>query len=135
MMILDQLIADMRYQLHDFFVPGDPIAILHTESERLHRKLARSRAGLDRLKKAIEELQTRLAGKEERAAHLADRVEVFLHLGDQANAWQQALTLDKLRQFIRAERRELQDQLGVYGRLMSRFRRLQERLGNLGRHA
>jgi chromosome segregation ATPase len=130
-MSLDQFIAGIHAQLHDFCAWEDPQARLRTETARLRKALARCDEGLNRLQRAIDELQTRLADKEERAARLAARVEVFHHLGDRANAWQQALTLDQLRQFIRAEHRQLQEQLGRHGTLHARLRRFQERLARL----
>jgi chromosome segregation ATPase len=130
-MSLDSFIADIHAQLHDLCTWQDPQARLRSEANRLRGTLDRCSDGLERLQKTIDELQTRLADKETRAARLAERVGIFHHLGDQANAWQQALTLDQLREFIRAERRQLQEQLGRHGTLHARFRRFQERLAEL----
>jgi chromosome condensin MukBEF ATPase and DNA-binding subunit MukB len=120
-MRMDQFIADVRNELQDFCgwesAPIDPA--------RLEQLLESSQADLERLNKAINELQSRLFEKDQRAGRLAARVEVFHNLGDQANAWQQALTLDQLRQIVGAEQQELQDHLRNHDFLLARIRRLQ----------
>jgi chromosome segregation ATPase len=130
-MSLDSFIAGLQSQLHDLCAWEDPHSRLRSEANRLRVALDRCSDGLERLQKTIDELQARLAEKESRAARLTERVGIFHHLGDQANAWQQALTLDQLREFIRAERRQLQQYLGRHSTLLARFKRFQERLAEL----
>jgi predicted nucleic acid-binding Zn-ribbon protein len=130
-MSLEQFIADMRQQLHDLFEWSTPEARARAEMGRLRKVLARCSASLERLQKSIDELQTRVADKEQRASKLAARVEIFHHLGDKANAWQQALTLDQLRHFIHEEHRQLQEHSQGYRHMMARYRRLQEHLAKL----
>jgi hypothetical protein len=62
---------------------------------------------LERLRRTILDLGNRIARKEEQIQFLTERVRIFMRVGDQGNAWALALEIDRQREFIVAEKREL----------------------------
>jgi hypothetical protein len=76
--------------------------------ERLERYVQRSSAVLAAQLNAIDALCRRIREYERQQAWLAARVEMYLHVGDQANAWDHALELDCLRRQLESERKELE---------------------------
>jgi hypothetical protein len=82
------------------------------------------RLQLERLRRTIVDLSNRIARKEEQVQFLAERVRIFLRVGDQSNAWGLALEIDRQREFIAAEQMELEDSRRQYARVLRHLRRM-----------
>jgi hypothetical protein len=82
------------------------------------------RLQLERLRRTIVDLGNRIARKEEQVQFLAERVRIFLRVGDQSNAWGLALEIDRQREVIAAEQTELEDSRRQYARVLRHLRRM-----------
>jgi uncharacterized protein YukE len=114
---------------------GVGAARLQEKVDRLDRALRERHAVLVRQRAIIEGLRHRLAESEARAARLAERVEVYLHVADRNNSWKDALELDHTRRTIARDREELrhheqayQDERAEVQRLLRRLAGLRERI-------
>jgi hypothetical protein len=126
-MCLLDFIDDWSDQLRDLCwgEAPDPTPVVTTRSVpyRLH---------LERLRRTIVDLSNRIARKEEQAQFLTDRVQVFMRVGDQANAWALALEIDRQREFIAAEKRELAQARKDYQQILRELRRVHSAPENPG---
>jgi hypothetical protein len=129
-MCLDRLFHDLGSQLQEVLW-DEETCLSHVEIDRLHDVVAEDSAALDRQRALLDELGERVAAKEQRAAWLFERVEIYLHVGDEVNAWRHALDLDQLRQSLEADRRKLDGQRQFHQMQLTRFRRLQQHLDDL----
>jgi hypothetical protein len=77
------------------------------EAEGLAAELRRAYDALSRCRTAATAARRRIAANEVKAALLASRVETRVAAGDRADAWEQALELDRLRQELTTDRDEL----------------------------
>ena len=76
----------------------------------------------------MEQLCNRLADKERHARWLEARVEIYLYVADQTNAWRHALELDRLRDTLIQERARLLRRQQAYQVQLARVRHLQRQL-------
>jgi hypothetical protein len=90
------------------------------------------RLHLERLRRTILDLSNRIARKEEQAQFLTERVRIFMRVGDQANAWGLALEMDRQREFIAAERTELDQARKDYQQVLRDLRRMHGASGSRG---
>ncbi len=127
-MSLNQLFQDMGSQLQELLWQDVSKRTVREELERLESQVHQSSAVLARQYAAIEELRRRLAARDHRAAWLASRVELYLHVRDQANAWRFALKLDRLRKAIDKDRTQIQKYRLTYRSHLAHFQQLQHRL-------
>ena len=118
-MCLLDVLSDWGDQLRDLCwgdVPEtQPVSTEQSIPCRLH---------LERLRRTILDLSNRIARKEEQARFLAERVRIFMRVGDQANAWGLAMEIDRQREFIAAERNELEDARKEYQQVLRDLRRM-----------
>jgi hypothetical protein len=118
-MCLLDVLDDWGRQLHELCwgdVPeAEPVRADQSIPCRLH---------LERLRRTILDLTNRIARKEEQAQFLAERVQTFMRVGDQANAWGLALEIDRQREFVTAERGELERARQEYRQVLRDLRRL-----------
>jgi hypothetical protein len=90
------------------------------------------RLHLERLRRTILDLSNRIARKEEQTQFLTERVQIFMRVGDQANAWALALEIDRQREFITAEKRELAQARKDYHQTLRDLRRVHAATENRG---
>jgi chromosome segregation ATPase len=124
-MDFQQFLQDIGCELRAILWKDLPAA---SDVDRLELDLHRAEAALRRLRSSVDEAQNRLAEKERRARWLEDRVELYWHLADPANAWRYALELDGLRHAIYAERARLRRRYQAYQVQLGRVRQLRQRL-------
>jgi hypothetical protein len=91
-------------QLQDLMWRDVPNRAATAERDRLEELLADATEALQRQRTLLREHSRRTLNHEKRAAWLADRVEIYLRVGDQANAYSHALELDRLRPTLEHER-------------------------------
>lgn len=130
-MSFHRFLQDVRCELQEILwwdVPRGPVG---GEVDRLEKELHRALETLRRLRAIVDELRTRLAQNERRAQRLKARVEVYLHVADQANAWRSALELDHLQRTLDHERARLERRKHAYQAQRVRVQDLQERLDEL----
>jgi len=77
------------------------------------------------------ELRCRLMDHEKKASFLVKRIEILHRVGDQTNAWGQALQLEQLRLVIHQERSRLKGQERIWREHQARIGRLKEKLADL----
>ena len=82
------------------------------------------RMQLERLRRTILDLSNRISRKEEQVQFLAERVRIFLRVGDQSNAWGLAMEIDRQREVIAAEQSELETSRKQYTRVLRHLRRM-----------
>jgi hypothetical protein len=118
-MCLLDIVNDWSNQWHELFwgdVPeAQPVTAEQSIPCRLH---------LERLRRTILDLGHRIARKEEQAQFLAERVRVFMRVGDHANAWGLALEIDRQREFVTAERTQLEQARNEYQQVIRHLRRM-----------
>jgi hypothetical protein len=127
-MSLNQFLLDVSCQLQEILwedVPRVPVA---GNSDRIEASLHRASVELGQLRTSVDELCNRLADKERHARWLEARVEVYVHVADQTNAWRHALELDRLRNTLAQERARLQRRQQAYRAQLARVQHLQQKL-------
>jgi hypothetical protein len=82
------------------------------------------RMQLERLRRTILDLSNRIARKEEQVQFLSERVRIFLRVGDQSSAWGLAMEIDRQREIITAEQKELESSRKQYSRVLRHLRRM-----------
>ena len=87
--------------------PEAPLEWLQARHDRFGRDLRRRYDLLVSQRAVIQGLRHHLDVGERRAAVIAERAQVFLHLRDGDNAWRNALELDRLRDILEREREQL----------------------------
>ena len=108
-MSLEQLFHKVESDLYDLgkrLWDDDPAARVD-ETDRLSTELQQAYDALSRCRTVATETRRRIAANEVKAALLASQVETCVQTGDRAAAWQLALELDRVRQYLTADRGEL----------------------------
>jgi hypothetical protein len=105
-MSLEQLFRRVESHLFNF---GQQIYLDRTvelldEEHDLSAELFREEAALQAVREEMHESRQRLRQTEAEAAHLASRVETYLHVHDGPNAYQHAMRLDEARRNIAGDR-------------------------------
>lgn len=111
-MILDQFIQNMEarlYGLGKHFWRDDALAQMQEQADELSTELQARNVELARCRSALVEIRSVISTREMEAALLMSRVETYVHVRDEANAWQHALELDQLHQALRDDRWRLQE--------------------------
>jgi hypothetical protein len=109
-MSLERLIHKVEcdlYQLGQRLCGDAPPSAAVAEIEQLEADLRQAYDALSRCRSAATERKRRIAANEIKAALLASQVETYLSVGDRETAWEHALELDQLRQYLTADRGEL----------------------------
>jgi hypothetical protein len=118
-MCLLDMFNDWSNQWHELFWGDVPEARTVAADQSIPCRLH-----LERLRRTILDLSHRIARKEEQAQFLAERVRIFMRVGDQTNAWGLALEIDRQREFIAAERNELEQARKEYQHVVRHLRRM-----------
>jgi hypothetical protein len=106
-MSLNQYFVDVGAQLQEFLWRDLPRKTVKDDIERLEQVIRQGAAALTRRRAVMDEIKRSIGRKERREVWLATRVEVYLHVGDRANAWSHALELDRLRDQLNSQRDQL----------------------------
>jgi hypothetical protein len=97
-MCLDRFLEDLETEFEEILWRDNPER-LRAERIRLVRVQTRhAHAALEHADQVAEKLYARIRGLEQLRSELAQRVEIYLHVGDRANAWHHALRLDSIHQ-------------------------------------
>jgi hypothetical protein len=134
-MSLNQFFLDVGFQLQEFIWRDVPQKSQREQIDQLEYRICQGTAALARGRAVIEELRYQVAQKERRESWLASRVEVYLHVADQANAWRHALELDRLRTLLKQERERLKRRRQTYREQQAYLEKIQEELANLHQEA
>jgi len=102
-MCLSRYLDEMNYQLSSFLGYDDPNRLALETIDGMERRIRRCKLRVRQLRTSLESLEQRIREKRNRIERLTSRVEVYLHLQDHANAWQYAMTLDRLYQLVEEE--------------------------------
>jgi hypothetical protein len=133
-MTLDHFLDTLEAEFHELtrgWWGGDAVAKLQEKVDRLDRTVRERHAVLVRQRAIVEGLRHRLAENEARAARLAERVEVYLHVADRDNSWKDALELDCTRRTITRDRELLHQHEQAYRDEVAGVERIQRRLAEL----
>ncbi len=117
--------------LDDTPAPARPVEPVSEEAERAAAELQRAYDALSRCRTAATEARRRIAANEIKAALLSSQVETLLRTGDRQSAWEQALELDQVRQYLTADRGELPFLEIACRNQQRQVARLERRLGEL----
>jgi chromosome segregation ATPase len=128
-MSFHQFLEDVSCELQEILWMDGPRR--SREFHRLEAELRRASTALFRLRSSVDELRRRLAEKEPRAQWLKARVEVYLHVADQVNAWRYALELDQFQRTLDHERTRLRRRQEAYQAHLARLQHLQAELDGL----
>jgi len=96
---LDEMSAQFEALVGSDSGPHWALELIDRWERRVHLYTAKLRSS----RIAFEDLERRIAEKKKQIDRLTDRIEVYLNLKDHANAWQYAMTLDRLQQLLRHE--------------------------------
>jgi hypothetical protein len=130
-MSLNQFLLDVGSQLQELIWRDAPRKNLLEAIDRLECRVRDGWAVLARGRLSLDEVRRRVVDKERRESWLASRVEVYLHVGDQPNAWRHALELDQLRNSLQKERERLQRRWQTYREQKAYLEKLREELADL----
>jgi chromosome segregation ATPase len=130
-MTLTDFFNDVGSQFQDLFWSDAPRYRLAGDIDELKLQLRQQTAIMAAQQGVIDGARRRLTELEHQAAHLSARIEVYLHVGDQANAWKQALELDRVRRRIPSLRQQLREFRRTHYRQQGRVDELREELADL----
>jgi hypothetical protein len=132
-MSLEQLFHRVESHLFNFGqqIYGDHTTELLDEEHELSADLFREEAALRAVREEMDESRQHLKQSEVEAAHLASRVECYLHVHDGPNAYQHAMRLDEARRSIAGDRVSLRRALRRERDHLERIRELEARLKTL----
>lgn len=105
-MTLDQFLQTMEarvYSLGKHLWPSEAATQMRDQADQLNEQLQERTATLGRCRESIRQARGRLAEKRKQEAFLVGRIETYVHVADQAQAWQHALELDAVRQSVRQD--------------------------------
>jgi chromosome segregation ATPase len=105
-MTLDQLMQTVEariFSVGKHLWRDDVATQLRDQADQLSEQLQERTATLDRCRDSIRQARSRLAEKHKQETFLVGRIETYVHVADQAQAWQLALELDTVRQSLRRE--------------------------------
>jgi hypothetical protein len=129
-MSLEQLFHRVESHLYNIGqqIYRDHTAELLDEEHELSAELVREEASLQAVRDEMQESRQRLKQTEAEAAHLASRVETYLHVHDGPNAYQHAMRLDDARRTIAGDRVSLRRALRRERDHLERIDELEARL-------
>jgi hypothetical protein len=130
-MSLTHFIQDMGEELRGLLWHDRPSRAALEEWKQLQRRLCRCLVAVARQRSLVQQQQRKFAEKEKWAEWLAARVEVYLHVGDRANAWRHALELDRLRERLQQDRTQLERLQGTLQQQQTHQRRFEQELADL----
>jgi hypothetical protein len=140
-MCLEKFCRTVRNQVLDFStylweeddapVAKDARVKLESQCAELAAEIGRRRGLATRYRAELVELRRRLVNHEKKASFLLKRIEIFHRVGDQTNAWSQALQLEELRLVIHHERSRLKSQEQICRDHQARTEHLREKLADL----
>jgi hypothetical protein len=104
---------------------------IREQAEELSEALQDRIAARERCREELAEARKRLSTDEAQAALLVSRIETYVHVGDQPNAWQHALQLDHVRESLRQDRARREDLERQHRALSAHVERLERSLANL----
>ena len=132
-MSLEQLFHKVETDLYDLgkHLWDDAPAAGAEEFDRLSTELQPAYDALSRCRAAATEARRRIAANEVKAALLASQVETCLQTGDRHAAWQLALELDQVRQYLTADRAGLPYLEKACGNQQTHIAQVERRLGEL----
>jgi hypothetical protein len=130
-MHFNQFIQEVSCELQELLWKDLPRLPIGGELARLDKELHRASVALTQLRISMEEARNQLVEKERRARWLETRVEVYLHIADQMNAWRYALELDNVRSTLAQVRARLQRRQQAYHAQLVRVQHLQQRVDDV----
>jgi hypothetical protein len=130
-MSLTDFFHDVGSQFQDLFWRDAPRYEVRREAGQLRLQVRQQTAILNAQQGVIDDAGCRLADLEKRASDLTTRIEVYHHLGDQVNAWNQALELDRLRRRLPRLRQQLEEFRRACCRQQLRVQELRDELADL----
>ncbi len=132
-MSLEQLFHRVESRLFHFGqqIYRDRTAELLDEEHELSRELFQEEATLQAVREEMQAARQRLKQSEGEAAHLASRVECYLHVHDGPNAYQHAMRLDEARSSIATDRVQLRRALRRERDHLERIHELEDRIKTL----
>ncbi len=130
-MRLDRFLEDMGYQFQELFWRDVPDRGRRGQIESLRQRIDENILALKQQRLGADHLRNKIASKEKQAAWLAERVEIYLHVGDDLNAWRHALDLDHLRHSIEEETRRLREQRNICNGCQASLQQLQRQFDEL----
>jgi hypothetical protein len=107
----------------EYFWPEGPALRAQAAGARLAEDLRRRYQRLLRRRRRIAQLRARLEGQERDITRVTGRVQACVSRADGANAWDAALTLDRLRRAAERTRARLRHHEGAYERQRLDFER------------
>ncbi len=134
-MCLNRLFQDVSAEPQELIWPDLERLAAADSRGRLERRLREATGALGKQCAAVEELRQRVSGRERQTGVLAERIRVFLNCGDRANAYTQALDLDRLRSALARDQAELRRQQQVYRNQLSHVQHLQQELAEVDARA
>jgi len=106
-MTLDQFLQTVESRIFSVGMhlwPNDTVTQMRDQADQLSEQLQERTATVGRCRESMRQARDRLTEKRKHEGFLVGRVETYVHVADQAQAWQHALELDELRQSIQQER-------------------------------
>jgi hypothetical protein len=119
------------YALGKRFWPSDPRSEWRDDIERLSTQLNQHAHRAMHYRDALDQTRARIADNEVREAVLASHVETYIHIGDQATAYRQALELDQVRHQLGEDRARLPIDEKAYRFHRARLDELERRLAEV----
>jgi chromosome segregation ATPase len=130
-MTLTDFFHDFGSQFQDLFCREPPGDRFQKDCDELKLLIRQQTAMLSAQEGVIDDARNRLTELERRARDLSARIEVYHHLGDQVNAWKQALELDRIRRRMPGLRRQLDEFRQARCRQQIRVQELRDELADL----
>ena len=106
-MCLDRFLDDLEIEFEEIFWRDDPDRILAERIGKLQIAAKSAEAAIARHNATIEKLECRIAPLRQLESNLSEHVEIYIYVGDRANAWRRALELDRVRGELAALGRQI----------------------------
>jgi hypothetical protein len=130
-MNLAQFLDDVRSEMHELLWHDLPARHVSDERQLLQTRLEESESALHSQQVQLDRVRDRLRQKEQQATWLAERVQIYLNVGDRPNAWRYALELDHVRARVQDYRSRLHRERHAYQYQRNRVHWLRQQLAEL----
>jgi phage shock protein A len=106
-MCLDRFLDDLQVEFEEIFWRDNPERLLAERILKLRNLAKNAEAAIARHIATVERLECRITSLQQLKSDLSERVEIYLYVGDRANAWRHALELDRIREELAALGRQV----------------------------
>jgi division protein CdvB (Snf7/Vps24/ESCRT-III family) len=130
-MCLDRFLEDLELEFEEILWRDNPERVLAEKILRLRNVAKSTQAALARISTTIERLECRIAPLQQLKSDLSERVEIYLYVGDRANAWRHALELDRIREELAAIARQVALQQRSRDAEVAKLEDLQQEISSL----